>query len=57
MIGIEMVESKETRKPLNREKFLNILEQSKELGVLLGSGGAHGNVRYEYLLIRTFIKC
>ena len=44
MIGVEMVENKESRKPLGPEKFLKIFEDMKDLGLLIGKGGPHGSV-------------
>lgn len=44
MIGVEFVESKETRAPLARDAFQRIFNCTKEYGVLFGSGGHYGNV-------------
>jgi len=44
MIGVEMVEDKKTRKPLAAEKMSRIWEMTKDMGVLFGKGGLHGNV-------------
>lgn len=44
MIGVEFVESKDSREPLAREKFQKIWNRTKESGVLFGSGGLNGNV-------------
>lgn len=44
MIGVEFVESKETREPLAKEKFQEIWNRTKDYGVLFGAGGLHGNV-------------
>lgn len=44
MIGVEFVESKENRKPLNRMTFQRIWNETKKLGVLFGTGGLNGNV-------------
>jgi len=44
MIGIEMVEDKASKKPLNGEKMLDIWDATKRAGVLLGKGGFYGNV-------------
>lgn len=43
MIGVELVEPG-TRKPIQIPHMLNIMELSKDMGVLLGRGGSHGNV-------------
>jgi alanine-glyoxylate transaminase/(R)-3-amino-2-methylpropionate-pyruvate transaminase len=44
MIGMEMVEDKETKTPLAHEKMMDLWELTKDAGVLLGKGGYHGNV-------------
>lgn len=44
MIGIEMVEDKESRKPLDGAKMMQTWEDVKNMGVLLGKGGLKGNV-------------
>ena len=48
MIGVELVADKETKKPLEASTFLEIWEICKDYGLLIGSGGADGNVcKYE----------
>lgn len=44
MIGVEFVDSKETREPSAKEKFQEIWNRTKDYGVLFGAGGLHGNV-------------
>lgn len=44
MIGVELVESKETRAPLAKDKFQQIWNRTKDNGVLFGCGGFYGNV-------------
>lgn len=44
MIGVEMVENRDTRAPLNSTSFVDIWEGCKDMGVLLGKGGINGNV-------------
>ena len=44
MIGVELVENKQTKQPLNQDKFLKIFEDLKDMGLLVGKGGAYGNV-------------
>lgn len=44
MIGVELVESKESRKPLAKELFQRIWNETKDRGVLFGNGGINGNV-------------
>ncbi len=43
MIGVELVESRETKAPASA-KTLDTLERCREHGLLLGKGGLHGNV-------------
>lgn len=47
MIGIELVENKTTRSPLPAKHFMDIWEDCKEMGVLVGRGGITGNVSYK----------
>lgn len=42
MIGVELVES--SRKPLAGPIVDSIVEECKDLGVLIGKGGVNGNV-------------
>merc|ERR1719281_49965 len=44
MIGVEMVEDKQTRQPLSVARMLDIWERTKDYGVLFGKGGLYGNV-------------
>jgi len=44
MIGIEMVQDKESRAPLSPEKMSQIWEDCKAMKVLIGKGGLCGNV-------------
>ncbi|XP_062867286.1 alanine--glyoxylate aminotransferase 2, mitochondrial [Trichomycterus rosablanca] len=41
-IGVEMVKNKESREPLPVNAMLEILEETKDMGVLIGRGGLHG---------------
>jgi len=43
MIGVEMVKDKASRKPLPAEEMGAIWEDTKDMGVLFGKGGLHGN--------------
>lgn len=45
MIGVELVDNKDTREPLSKDKFQRIWNGTKNRGVLFGSGGFYGNVR------------
>nr|XP_039248416.1 alanine--glyoxylate aminotransferase 2, mitochondrial-like [Styela clava] len=44
MIGIELVSNKATRDPLVGPEYAKLFEEIKDLGVLVGNGGFHGNV-------------
>ncbi|EDW18804.2 alanine--glyoxylate aminotransferase 2, mitochondrial isoform X2 [Drosophila mojavensis] len=44
MIGVELVSDRETRAPLAAPHVLDIWETCKDMGVLFGRGGLHGNV-------------
>lgn len=43
MIGVELVEDS-SRKPLSPEKILRFWEHCRDLGLIVGKGGAAGNV-------------
>lgn len=45
MIGVELVEDRNTRQPMQPANFSDIWEDCREMGLLLGKGGLHGNVR------------
>jgi len=44
MIGVEMVTDKESKKPLPKEQMSSILEETKNMNLLVGRGGPNGNV-------------
>jgi len=44
MIGIEMVEDKASKRPLNPVTMVDIWEKCKDMRLLLGKGGLYGNV-------------
>jgi len=44
MIGIEMVEDKKSKKPLNGVDMMKIWDKTKDEGVLIGKGGHFGQV-------------
>ncbi|KAA0192042.1 hypothetical protein HAZT_HAZT001917 [Hyalella azteca] len=46
MIGMELVENQSTHEPMNPKRFMEILEHCRDMGLLLGKGGFHGNVSY-----------
>ncbi|XP_065854191.1 alanine--glyoxylate aminotransferase 2 homolog 2, mitochondrial-like [Euphorbia lathyris] len=43
MVGVELVTDRQQKSPAKAET-LHVMEQMKELGVLIGKGGFHGNV-------------
>ena len=43
MIGVELVKDRATKTPA-REETLQVFEMAKDLGLLIGKGGFHGNV-------------
>ena len=43
MLGIELVKDRATKEPA-KEETLRIFETAKDLGLLIGKGGFHGNV-------------
>lgn len=45
MIGVELISNSETREPMDLASVLEIFENIKDMGVLIGKGGYHGNVR------------
>ncbi|XP_015438793.1 PREDICTED: alanine--glyoxylate aminotransferase 2, mitochondrial [Dufourea novaeangliae] len=44
MIGIELISNPETKQPLETERMLEIFEDVKDMGVLLGKGGLYANI-------------
>jgi len=44
MIGVEMVDDRESKKPLPADQMMSIWEECREMGLLLGKGGYYGNV-------------
>ena len=44
MVGVEMVNNKESRKELDGDRMNNIFEDLKDAGLLVGKGGYFGNV-------------
>ncbi|KAK3864723.1 hypothetical protein Pcinc_029607 [Petrolisthes cinctipes] len=44
MLGVEMVEDKNTRKPLNAQAMGKMWDDIKDLGILIGRGGHYGQV-------------
>uniref|UniRef100_A0A0R0ILM6 Uncharacterized protein n=1 Tax=Glycine max TaxID=3847 RepID=A0A0R0ILM6_SOYBN len=43
MLGVELVSDRELKTPAQNET-LHVMDQMKELGVLIGKGGYYGNV-------------
>lgn len=50
MIGVELISNSKTRTPLQVEHVLEIFEDIKNMGVLVGKGGLHANVSEPILL-------
>ena len=44
MLGLELVEDKETRRPINLSKLMEVWDGLREEGVLVGRGGHYGTV-------------
>lgn len=44
MIGVELVKNKSNADPLGAADFVEIWENCKDMGVLIGRGGFYGNV-------------
>ena len=44
MIGVELVESKQSRKALSGDRFNRLWNDTMHRGVLFGNGGLTGNV-------------
>ncbi|KAF2366789.1 Aminotransferase class-III [Trinorchestia longiramus] len=44
MLGMEMVETQATHNPMQADRMMRIFEHCRNLGLLLGKGGFHGNV-------------
>lgn len=53
MIGIELISNYETKEPLKTEHILEIFEDIKNMGVLVGKGGLYANV--SYLIVNSCI--
>lgn len=51
MIGIELVNDKRTRDPISKGKFMKVWECTRDLGLIIGKGGIHGNVTYKNVFI------
>lgn len=55
MIGIEMVEDKETKTPLNQTAMMQIWDRTKEAGVLIGKH--NWNYMYAQVRLKNRITC
>ena len=44
MIGVELISDSKAQGPLESERMLEIFENIKNMGVLVGKGGLHANV-------------
>lgn len=49
MIGVELVSDPETRTPLPNDDMLEIFEDTKNMGLLIGKGGVYNNVRAAFI--------
>ena len=43
MVGVELVKDRITKEPA-KDETLHVFETAKDLGLLIGKGGYHGNV-------------
>lgn len=50
MIGVELVQDKVSRSPLNPQLMADVYESCKDNGVLFGKGGRYGNVSLIFIL-------
>lgn len=57
MIGVELVESQESRKPLRAEYFSRVFNDTKDRGVLFGGGGLNGNVSLKFMQKYSIPQC
>ena len=59
MIGLELVADPDTREPLPADQVIQIFEDVKDSGVLIGKGGVNGNVSFFLFLhlIYDFLTC
>lgn len=57
MIGVELVEDQTSRQPLNVKDFNQIWNDTKNRGVLFGSGGINGNVSHIvcFILVHSYL--
>lgn len=52
MIGVELVEHGTI--PLSSKKFLQVMENCRDLGLIVGKGGVDGNVRVNFKEVLSF---
>lgn len=53
MLGVELVYGDGTTNPLDAKEFMEIWEDCRDMGLIIGRGGVNGNVR----LLYTFGFC
>jgi alanine-glyoxylate transaminase/(R)-3-amino-2-methylpropionate-pyruvate transaminase len=44
MIGLELIKNDEFASPVENEKYFEVWEACRDLGLIIGRGGIHGNV-------------
>jgi alanine-glyoxylate transaminase/(R)-3-amino-2-methylpropionate-pyruvate transaminase len=44
MIGLELIKNDEFASPVENEKYIEVWEACRDLGLIIGRGGIHGNV-------------
>jgi alanine-glyoxylate transaminase/(R)-3-amino-2-methylpropionate-pyruvate transaminase len=44
MIGLELIKNDEFASPVENEKYFQVWEACRDLGLIIGRGGIHGNV-------------
>lgn len=57
MVGVELINDFNTKEPMAADHIAEIFEEIKDMGVLIGKGGIHGNViRVFQLIIHIYIN-
>lgn len=51
MIGVELISDVDKKTPLEAKHVASMFEDIKDMGLLIGKGGIHGNVRLPYHFI------
>lgn len=50
MIGLELIKNDEFASPVENEKYFQVWEACRDLGLIIGRGGIHGNVIWNITL-------